>query len=142
MAIMIPIVLIGGAVGFLWYSGKLPFIKKKTHAVAVVKTTTAKTADISKETATPSVPVLTAPPPRAAVSAPAVVDPLQEANLTRMANIYNEMPAEDAIKLFTKLPDQLVEKLLRRMDESKVAKLLALLPVDRAVKLTAKMAVK
>ena len=56
--------------------------------------------------------------------------------LTRLAAVYEQMPAETVTKIFAKLPDPEVIALLRKMDEKKVAQVLAIVPPDRAATLT------
>ena len=63
----------------------------------------------------------------------AAVDPK---SLSRLAAIYEQMPAETANKIFTKLPDPEVIALLRKMDEKKVGQILAIVAPDRAARLT------
>ena len=57
-------------------------------------------------------------------------------SLSRLAAIYEQMPAETANKIFTKLPDLEVIALLRKMDEKKVSQILAIVAPDRAARLT------
>ncbi|HSV73880.1 MAG TPA: hypothetical protein VLH79_08990 [Chthonomonadales bacterium] len=64
----------------------------------------------------------------------------QERRLLRLASVYDQMPVDEASKVFERLPDPLVEQLLLKMDERQVARLLAKLPPDRAALLTRSLA--
>lgn len=66
-----------------------------------------------------------------AKQAPAVA-PLDPRETARMASIYEQVPADAVIKIFTKLPDPQVIALMRRMDEKKVSEVLAALAPERA----------
>ncbi len=57
-------------------------------------------------------------------------------SISRLAAIYEQMPAETANKIFTKLPDPEVIALLRKMHEKKVGQILAIVAPDRAARLT------
>ncbi|HLK56626.1 MAG TPA: hypothetical protein VKU00_08680 [Chthonomonadaceae bacterium] len=61
-------------------------------------------------------------------------------NLARMADVYNQMPAEAVTKIFDKMPDEQVIALLRRMDERQVAQVLAAIPPDHAAQITQALA--
>ena len=74
------------------------------------------------------------PPPRSALD-----EKQAERSITRLASVYEQMPAEEASTILIKLPDALVEKLLRRMDEKQVGKLLLTFPAQRAALLTRSM---
>ena len=57
-------------------------------------------------------------------------------SITRLAAVYEQMPADTANKIFTNLPDAEVIALLRKMDEKKVSQILTIVAPDRAARLT------
>ncbi len=52
--------------------------------------------------------------------------------IARLASIYEQMPAENVVKIFAKLPDPQTVALMRRMDEKKVGEILAAIAPERA----------
>ena len=52
--------------------------------------------------------------------------------IARLSSIYEQMPAENVVKIFAKLPDPQTVALLRRMDEKKVGEVLAAIAPERA----------
>lgn len=57
-------------------------------------------------------------------------------NLTRMAAVYEQMPAATVTRIFGKMRDDQVIALLRRMDEKRVGEILAAVTPERAARLT------
>ena len=153
--------LVGGGVASLWFYGVPPFGKKaKPGKAAATKLATAKRPNGTPASGTDASKDGVSSGSDESVSAgrkPAVADSgngkpgassskgaasaakQSEANLTRMASVYEQMPVDDASRIFAKLPDSAVEPLLRRMDEGQMGKLLMTFPPDRAAKLTLSM---
>lgn len=52
--------------------------------------------------------------------------------IARLASIYEQMPAENVVKIFAKMPDPQTIALMRRMDEKKVGEILAAIAPERA----------
>ena len=152
LAIVIPILLIGGTVAGLYFSGIGPFArvhaKPKAAASPAAASSTPITASSGSKSSQPSNPnssgnyasvgnTLPQNPPIQKISLPQPPpDPKIEANLTRMASVYEDMQPEDAVRIFSKLPDPLVENLMKRMDERQVSQILTLMPLDRSARLT------
>ena len=165
LLILLLVVLIigGGALGALWKLKLPPFkptAKKSEHApIAQSKTddpeakggTPPVTSELDQKAETKTIEDKskkselkptdpknsTAPLPGHAASTPE----FSEANLTRLAGIYDQMPVEDVSKIFAKLTDPLAEALLRKMDEGKVSKLLPTFKPERSAALTLTLAI-
>jgi len=135
LAILLPLVLIGGGVGALYLTGRPPFAR---HRRAAAKPVPAPRAAAPAEPRSLA-PQARRPAPRRRTAA-STQDPADTARITRLASIYEQMPAEQAAPVFAKLPDPLVKDLLQRMDERQVAKLLGAFGPDRAARLTVALA--
>ena len=57
---------------------------------------------------------------------------LDPREIARLASIYEQMAADNIVKIFAKMPDPQILALLRRMDEKKVGEVLAAIPPERA----------
>ncbi|MCS6775438.1 MAG: hypothetical protein RMJ43_04520 [Chloroherpetonaceae bacterium] len=57
-------------------------------------------------------------------------------SLSRLAAIYEQMPAAAVTRILSRMRDDYVVALLQRMDEKQVAQVLAAIPPERAVRLT------
>jgi len=142
------LVVLGGVAGALYFLGMPPFRKavRKLHKAASITTAGQRPAVsapvLAAAAAPPSPPAArrTAPHPPPQVTASLDVDEQEEARIARLSSVYEQMPAEEAGRIFAKLPDPLVEKLLRKMDERQVGKLLLVLDTNRAVRLTQSLA--
>ena len=66
---------------------------------------------------------------QAEAAAQPALDPREVA---RLASIYEQMSADNIVKIFAKMTDPQILALLRRMDEKKVGELLAAIPPERA----------
>ena len=58
--------------------------------------------------------------------------PVDPKEVARLASIYEQMSADNIVKIFAKMPDPQIIALLRRMDEKKVGEVLAAIPPERA----------
>ncbi len=151
--IVIPLLLVGGTVYGMMLSGIPPFKKdtgkkSKAHAAPATeqKTTASSSAPANggagSSTVPPVPPVRRSTPPPRPQAADANTVEMTEARIARLSTVYEQMPAEEAGRIFAKLPDPLVEELLRRMDERQVGKLLLALDVGRAARLTQSLAMQ
>jgi flagellar motility protein MotE (MotC chaperone) len=152
LIVMVTFVLLGGGVGALWFFKVPPFGKPaKPHAKQAAKPadSTAETRETApattatetgaKEPAESPISTKTADKkPAKTIARPDAAKPTEE-GLTRMAQVYEGMPVEEATTIMAKLPDTVVEPLLRRMDDKQVGKILSSFAPERAAKLTVAM---
>ena len=145
------LLVLGGGVAALWFF-KVPPFGKPARKTAPAAEQTAKTDPTEESTAgsnsegEPKSSTAIVEKPRAVLPSPSkpslprtVRQPalkMTEADLTRLAGVYEQMDVDDAAKIMAKLPDTLVEPLLRRMEEKQVGKLLIAFAPDRAARLT------
>ena len=137
--------IVGGGVATLWFFHVPPFRKAPKHSTTASTKSARPRVVVQHDAPAPvaQAPVATPPaePAKPVVSpAPKPAPRLSDADLTRLAGVYEQMPVDDASKIMAKLPDSLVEPLLRRMDERQVGKLLATFAPERAARLTQAMA--
>lgn len=157
LLIVLPLlVVVGGVVGGMFYLGMPPFKKaaKKSGKTVDAKTvlsvnsqgaagaagSTASNAVVPNGSLPGSAVAPRRPSPKAKVTANLDTEELAQARIVRLSSVYEQMPAEEAGKIFAKLPDPLVEKLLRNMDERQVGKVLLAFDVNRAARLTQSLA--
>lgn len=145
------LILAGGVAGGLYFLGIGPFKKHvKKPAGAVARTAPNPAAGAARSvapvaSASAAAPSAVRTPPARSRKAPDVSASLdsqeeEEAKITRLSSVYEQMPAEETGRIFARLPDPLVEKLLRKMDERQVGKVLLALDTNRAVRLTQALA--
>lgn len=151
-AILVPLLIIAGGVVGLYEAGYLgrllpghARVTARKHAssaarlrppIAIARPSASPPALPHVNTAQLNQPPTPRPPKSAAVSDPAEV----EQKLSKLAAIYEAMPAEDAAKVLPALPDPLLVQILKRMDERIAARTLASLDRKRAVRLTLALA--
>jgi flagellar motility protein MotE (MotC chaperone) len=63
----------------------------------------------------------------------------EEANIIKLARLYDGMKAPEVSQLFANLPDDIVVSILPRMKSNNAAKIMALLPPKRAARLSTQM---
>lgn len=62
----------------------------------------------------------------------AAMPPPDSREIVRLASIYEQMSADNIVKIFAKMPDPQTIALMRRMDEKRVGEVLAAIPPERA----------
>lgn|GEM_PF-2633855 len=151
LAVLIPLLIIGGVVFGLMYSKVGPFApaKKTTKASQQTSTpsTTTNTSRFTPSNASSNLTSDTSSYPASMKSSSSypgssmtasvyTPEPNADENAAHLASVYEQMQPQDAVKILAKLPDPIVVKLLGKMDSMQVSKILPLLPVDRSVRIT------